>query len=129
VTNRSDLRMPDAAAAETRMGARDRTVIVVLLVSTFVVILNETIMVVALPVLMADLGVSPSVGQWLTAGFLLTMSVIIPITGFLIPRYSTKALFGAAMGLFSVGTLLAALAPGFPCCSLPGSCRRPGRRS
>jgi MFS transporter, DHA2 family, lincomycin resistance protein len=113
VTNRSDVRASDAAAAEGRLGARERTVIVVLLVSTFVVILNETIMAVALPVLMADLGVPPSVGQWLTAGFLLTMSVIIPVTGFLIRRYSTKVLFGAAMGLFSAGTLLAALAPGF----------------
>ena len=63
MTNRSDLRMPDAAAAKSRLGARDRTVIVVLLVSTFVVILNETIMVVALPVLMTDLGVSPSVSS------------------------------------------------------------------
>src|SRR5690349_16194607 len=96
------------------MSARDRTVIGVLLVATFVVILNETIMAVALPVLMTDLGVSPNVGQWLTAGFLLTMSVIIPITGFLIRRVPTRALYGAAMGLFSAGTLVAALAPGFP---------------
>ena len=56
MTNRSDVSVSDAAVAEGRLGARDRTVIVVLLVSTFVVILNETIMVVALPVLMADLG-------------------------------------------------------------------------
>jgi DHA2 family lincomycin resistance protein-like MFS transporter len=39
-----------------------------LLVATFVVILNETIMAVALPVLITDLHVTPSVGQWLTAG-------------------------------------------------------------
>jgi DHA2 family lincomycin resistance protein-like MFS transporter len=88
-------------------------VITVLLVSAFVVILNETIMAVALPVLMADLDVPASTGQWLTAGFLLTMSVVIPVTGFLIRRFRTPALFGAAMGLFSAGTLLAAVAPGF----------------
>ena len=57
---------------------------------------------------------SASVGQWLTAGFLLTMSVVIPVTGFLIRRYRTRVLFGVAMGLFSTGTLIAALAPGFP---------------
>ena len=96
-----------------RLDPRDRTVIAVLLVSAFVVILNETIMSVALPVLMTDLGVTASVGQWLTAGFLLTMSVVIPITGFLIRRFRTRVLFGVAMGLFSAGTLLAALAPGF----------------
>jgi MFS transporter, DHA2 family, lincomycin resistance protein len=104
----------DAPTPADRLDPRARTVITVLLVSAFVVILNETIMSVALPVLMADLGVSASVGQWLTAGFLLTMSVVIPITGFLIRRFPTRLLFGAAMGLFSTGTLLAALAPGFP---------------
>jgi DHA2 family lincomycin resistance protein-like MFS transporter len=104
---------PEGAAGD-RLDPRARTVIAVLLVSAFVVILNETIMAVALPVLMADLDVSASVGQWLTAGFLLTMSVVIPITGFLIRRFRTRALFAAAMGLFSTGTLLAALAPGFP---------------
>ena len=125
MTERSDVRSPRRpdrrvrarvrpAAPRDRLDPRARTVIAVLLVSAFVVILNETIMSVALPVLMADLQVSASVGQWLTAGFLLTMSVVIPITGFLIRRFRTRSLFGAAMGLFSAGTLLAALAPGFP---------------
>ena len=114
MTESIDVRPQAVADAPAELSARDRTVIGVLLVATFVVILNETIMAVALPVLMTDLGVSPSVGQWLTAGFLLTMSVIIPITGFLIRRIPTRTLYGTAMGLFSTGTLVAALAPGFP---------------
>jgi DHA2 family lincomycin resistance protein-like MFS transporter len=115
VTNSTDVVLPDASHpdAPTRLTARDRTVIAVLLVSTFVVILNETIMSVALPVLLTDLKVEPSVGQWLTTGFLLTMSVVIPITGFLIRRVPTRRLYGIAMTLFSTGTLIAALAPGF----------------
>jgi DHA2 family lincomycin resistance protein-like MFS transporter len=96
-----------------RLGSRDRIVIAVLLVSTFVVFLNETIMGVALPVLMTDLQIEASAGQWLTAGFLLTMSVVIPVTGFLIRRVSTRTLFATAMVLFSAGTLVAAVAPGF----------------
>jgi DHA2 family lincomycin resistance protein-like MFS transporter len=96
-----------------QLGSRNRIVIGVLLVSTFVVFLNETIMGVALPVLMTDLQVEASVGQWLTAGFLLTMSVVIPVTGFLIRRVPTRTLFATAMLLFSAGTLLAAVAPGF----------------
>jgi MFS transporter, DHA2 family, lincomycin resistance protein len=119
VTERADvrggepLRTPAVGPDGGRLDPRDRTVIAVLLVSSFVVILNETIMSVALPVLMADLNVSASVGQWLTAGFLLTMSVVIPVTGFLIKRFRTRSLYGVAMGLFSAGTLLAAVAPGF----------------
>ncbi|NUT95530.1 MAG: DHA2 family efflux MFS transporter permease subunit [Saccharothrix sp.] len=104
----------DAVAPPPVLSRTDRTVIGVLLVATFVVILNETIMGVALPVLLEELHVTAAVGQWLTAGFLLTMSVVIPVTGFLIQRVPTRVLFGVAMGLFSAGTLIAALAPGFP---------------
>lgn len=116
MTDQTELRETGAAPlhAQTEpMSSRDRTVIGVLLVSTFVVILNETIMSVALPVLMHDLRVDASTGQWLTAGFLLTMAVIIPVTGFLIKRVPTRVLYGVAMTLFSAGTLLAALTPGF----------------
>nr|WP_245867055.1 DHA2 family efflux MFS transporter permease subunit [Diaminobutyricimonas aerilata] len=93
--------------------ARNRLVISILLVSAFVVILNETIMGVALPELMVDLQITPSVGQWLTTAFMLTMAVVIPITGFLLQRFDTRPIFFAAMGLFSLGTLLSAVAPGF----------------
>ncbi|MCO1660634.1 DHA2 family efflux MFS transporter permease subunit [Pseudonocardia humida] len=103
----------EATAPPTALSPRDRTVIGVLLVSAFVAILNETTMTVALPVLLRELQIEASVGQWLTAGFLLTMSVVIPITGFLIRRVGTRVLYGTAMALFSVGTLVAALAPGF----------------
>lgn len=95
------------------MPPRDRTVILILLIATFVVILNETIMNVAIPVLMDDLRVSAASAQWLSTAFLLTMAVVIPITGFLLQRLSTRTVFFLAMGLFSAGTLLAALAPGF----------------
>jgi DHA2 family lincomycin resistance protein-like MFS transporter len=89
------------------------TVIVTLLVATFVVILNETIMNVALQRLMVDLRVDAPTVQWLSTGFMLTMAVVIPTTGFILQRLSTRAVFMLAMGLFSGGTLLAALAPGF----------------
>lgn len=88
-------------------------VIALLVGSAFVMILNETIMSVALPVLIEDLGVSASTVQWLTSGFLLTMAVVIPITGYLLQRYTPRQVFTASMALFSAGTLVAALAPGF----------------
>ncbi|TFB84263.1 DHA2 family efflux MFS transporter permease subunit [Cryobacterium algoricola] len=105
----------DAAttAAEAALGVRNRLVITLLLISTFVVILNETIMGVALPRLMEDLNISASAAQWLTSAFMLTMAVVIPITGFLLQRFNTRPVFIAAMTLFSTGTLIAALAPGF----------------
>jgi len=99
--------------ASERLSPRDVTVIGVLLVSAFVVVLNETIMSVAIPVLIDDLRITASTAQWLSTGFILTMAVVIPVSGFLIQRLTTRSLFAAAMGLFSAGTLIAALAPTF----------------
>ncbi|MGI4896488.1 MAG: MDR family MFS transporter [Janthinobacterium lividum] len=96
-----------------RLAPGDRTVITVLLVSAFVVILNETIMGVALPRLMSDLNITAATGQWLTTGFLLTMAVVIPATGFIMQRFPLRGIFIVAMSLFSLGTAIAATAPGF----------------
>lgn len=93
--------------------ARNKLVIGLLLVSAFVVILNETIMGVALPSLTRDLDITVTAGQWLTTGFMLTMAVVIPITGFLLQRFNTRPVFIAAMSLFSLGTAISAIAPGF----------------
>ena len=92
--------------------ARNRLVIALLLVSTFVVFLNETIMSVAIPNLMIDLGVTAGAAQWLTTAFLLTMAVVIPITGFLLQRLNTRPIFILAMSVFTAGTLVCAISPG-----------------
>ena len=94
--------------------ARNRLVINLLLVATFVVILNETLMAVAIPRLMHDLRVTADAVQWLTTAFLLTMSVVIPVTGFLLQRLNTRPIFILAMSLFSLGTLVAIVAPALP---------------
>lgn len=96
-----------------RLSRRDWRTIIVLLVAAFVVILNETIMNVALPSLMVELDVSANTVQWLSTAFLLTMAVVIPMTGFLLQRFTTRFVFVLAMSLFSLGTLVAGLAPGF----------------
>lgn len=88
-------------------------VIATLLVATFVVILNETIMNVALSHLMKDLNVSSTTVQWLATGFMLTMAVVIPTTGFILEKITTRQAFTIAMTLFLAGTALAAAAPGF----------------
>ncbi|MEE2522003.1 MDR family MFS transporter [Pseudarthrobacter sp. J75] len=100
-------------AVSGKMSRESVTIIATLLVATFVVILNETIMNVALPRLMVDLGVSAPTVQWLSTGFMLTMAVVIPTTGFILQRLSTRAVFMLAMGLFSSGTALAAVSPDF----------------
>ncbi len=99
--------------ADAVRAARDSRVIWLLLAASFVVILNETIMGVAIPHLQSDLDITVQAAQWLTTAFMLTMAVVIPITGFLLQRFHTRPVFIAAMSLFSAGTLIAAVAPGY----------------
>lgn len=110
---RGGIRQGTLPAAPEKMSRESVTIISTLLVATFVVILNETIMNVALQRLMVDLRVDPPTVQWLSTGFMLTMAVVIPTTGFILQRLSTRAVFMLAMGLFAGGTALAAVAPGF----------------
>lgn len=86
----------------------------VLLAGTFVVVLNETILNVAIPDIMIDFRIDADSGQWLTTIFLLTMASAIPVTGTLLQRFTTRQMFIAAFSLFCAGTLLAAFAPDFP---------------
>src|SRR5690606_2822190 len=102
-----------AAPSSAALSPRDRSVIVLLLISAFVVILNETILSVALPPIMDDLDLAETTAQWLTTGFMLTMAVVIPITGYLMGRFTTRQVFALAMVTFTVGTVLCAAAPSF----------------
>ena len=107
-----DTTMDAAPPGITDNAARNRLVIALLLGSTFVVFLNETMMSVAIPHLMEDLGILPNIAQWLTTAFLLTMAIVIPITGFLLQRMNTRPVFMLAMSVFSLGTLICAASPG-----------------
>ncbi|QAB17557.1 DHA2 family efflux MFS transporter permease subunit [Leucobacter muris] len=88
-------------------------VIWLLLVAAFVAILNETTMAIAIPALNTSLGIPPELGQWLTSAFMLTMAVVIPTTGFLLQRFTTRQIFLAAMISFVLGTAICLVAPGF----------------
>jgi DHA2 family lincomycin resistance protein-like MFS transporter len=106
------IRVP--AQGAPKLTREQNRVIWLLLSAAFVAILNETTMGVAIPHLMVDLDITALQAQWLTTSFMLTMAVVIPITGFLLQRFTTRAMFVTAMSLFSAGTLIALLAPGFP---------------
>lgn len=86
-------------------------VLAILVVSAMAMILNETILSVALPAIMSDFSVSADIAQWLTTGFMLTMAIVIPVTGFMLQRFTTKAMFVVAVSLFAADTLMTELAP------------------
>lgn len=88
-------------------------VIRVLVLATFVVILNETLMINAMPELMKAFDITEVDAQWVSTSFMLTMAAVIPTTGWFLQRVPTRTAYATAMTTFMVGTLLSAVAPVF----------------
>ncbi|WP_174615938.1 MDR family MFS transporter [Virgibacillus ihumii] len=84
-----------------------------LLAGSFIAILNQTLMITAIPPIMKEMNISANTAQWLTTVFMLVNGVMIPITAFLIERFTTRQLFMTAMSVFAVGTVVGGLAPNF----------------
>ena len=85
----------------------------VLLAGTLLAVLNQTLLSPALPAIMASLEVDATTVQWLTSGYSLVEAVIIPLSAFLIGRFTTRQLFNTGFVIFAIGSLAAALAPNF----------------
>jgi DHA2 family lincomycin resistance protein-like MFS transporter len=102
------------SAPQTEGRIHAPTILRILVLATFVVILNETIMVNAIPRLMDEFAVTERSAQWLSTAFMLTMAVVIPVTGWLLQRVTTRTAFGLAMALFVAGTALASASWSFP---------------
>ena len=93
-------------------GVKDKKkimLIAVMLVGTFVAILNQTLLSAAVPKIMEDFNIETNVAQWLTTIFMLTNAIMIPISAYLINRFTTRQLYIAAMSIFTVGTIIAAI--------------------
>ncbi|GHD30558.1 MDR family MFS transporter [Nocardiopsis kunsanensis] len=106
---------PERAAEETpkQAPANRNIVLSVLVLGAFVIILNQTLLNTALPAFMRDFGITANSAQWVTTIFMLVNGIMIPTTAFLIQKFTTRTLFLTALGLFSVGTVLCAVAPTF----------------
>ncbi|RYL94404.1 DHA2 family efflux MFS transporter permease subunit [Sporolactobacillus sp. THM7-4] len=88
-------------------------IVLVLVSGAFVTILNQTLLVTALPSIMRELNLASNLVQWLQTVFLLVNGIMIPVTAFLVGRFTTRRLFIFAIGSFAFGTLVCAVAPNF----------------
>ena len=88
-------------------GVQVRIVAVVVL-GAFLALLNQTVRSPALPVIMADFGIDASTAQWIMSIYPLVSGIMVPVSAFLIDRFTTRQLFFAATGAFAAGTALCA---------------------
>ena len=92
---------------------RQYGMVCVLLAGAFLVVLSATLLSPTLPTIMADFGVSATTVQWLTSGYTMVEAVVIPLSAYLLGRFSTRKLFFASMALFTGFSVVAACAPSF----------------
>lgn len=83
---------------------------VAILVGGITVILDSTIVSVALHQLAHDLHATIGTIQWVSTAYLLALGVVIPVVGWLQSRIGGKRLWIAAIGVFLLGSVLCSLA-------------------
>ncbi|GKT02977.1 MFS transporter [Furfurilactobacillus entadae] len=79
------------------------------LLTGFMVLLNQTMMVTALPIMAKTLHVSLQSAQWLTSGYVLVIGLVTPVSATLLSRFSSRKLYLAMVTVFIIGTLLGPL--------------------
>ncbi|HDH6942987.1 TPA: DHA2 family efflux MFS transporter permease subunit [Staphylococcus aureus] len=89
-------------------------VLAVVMIGAFVGVLNQTLMTTILPEIMKDFTVSSSTAQWLTTIFMLVNGIMIPITAFLIERFTLRSLFFNATCFLMIGSFICMLGINFP---------------
>ena len=85
----------------------------IIIVGGFITLLNQLVMSPALPSVMVEFGITPATGQWLTSIFLLVNGLMVPITAYLIARFTSRQIFTFAMLAFTAGSVVAAFSTGF----------------
>ena len=80
-------------------------------VATFMLLLDITVVNVALPAIREDLGAGFTDLQWVIDAYALTLAALVLTAGSLADRLGRRRVFGAGLAIFSVASLLCALAP------------------
>src|SRR5438045_8434644 len=82
----------------------------VLCLSLFVIVLDNTILNVALPALVRDLHASTSKLQWIVGGYTLVFAGLLLTTGSLGDRFGRKGALTTGLAILCAGSILTALA-------------------
>ncbi|MEC0329178.1 DHA2 family efflux MFS transporter permease subunit [Paenibacillus macerans] len=90
-----------------------RAIMASLLICGFIGMFSETALNIAISNLMEVFQISAATAQWLTTGFLLTLGILMPLSGLLLQWFTTRQLFVGSVTSSIIGTLIAALAFNF----------------
>src|ERR671937_2310564 len=105
--------MTDVTADRDRAPAQDRSrwvALVVLCVGVLMIVLDATVVNVALPSIQSDLGFSQSALAWVVNAYLIAFGGLLLLAGRIGDLISRRGIFLAGLGVFSVASLACGLA-------------------
>ena len=88
-------------------------IIVSLVMAGFIGLFNETALNMALNNIIINFGINETTVQWLTTGYLLTLGILVPVSGLILQWFTTRQLFIASLIFSIIGTGIGAIAPTF----------------
>lgn len=80
------------------------------LIGTFLAVIDQTVVNVALSSIMVGFGASLDTIQWVITAYMLTFAVMLPLSGWLADRFGYRTIFASALFIFTVASLLCSLA-------------------
>ena len=80
-----------------------------IMVGTFMVVLDSTIVNVSLPKIMSSFGVGLSTIEWVITAYMLAMAAMLPTSGWLADKFGYKRVYFWGLFLFTLGSLLCGL--------------------
>jgi DHA2 family methylenomycin A resistance protein-like MFS transporter len=103
--------------------SRRRLTLLAMCISQAMILLDITIVNIALPSIQRELSMSPSRLEWVVSAYALSLAALIPFGGTLGDRYGRKRLFLIGMLIFTVGSIGCALSPAATALIGPASSR------
>lgn len=91
-----------------------RLVVVTVLLGTCTVSLNNSALNPAVPEFMSAFGIGPVTAGWIITGFMISMGMTMPVTGFLSHKFGKKLLYLFGLALFIAGSCTGALSTAMP---------------
>src|SRR2546427_260829 len=84
--------------------------LIAIILGTFMVILDNTVVNVALPTLGRVFATDLGLLQWVITAYMLAQAAVIPLSGWLSDRYGAKRIYLTSVVLFTLGSALCGLA-------------------
>src|SRR3984885_5918446 len=97
------------------MNVRIVLIVITAAIASLLEIIDSSIVNVAIPTMMGNLGATLDEVSWVTTGYMIANSIVLPIAAWLGTRLGRRVYFTSAIAVFTLASLACGMAPNLPC--------------